>query len=240
MPVPEASDARAPAHSRGRRAISPVKIAAWWAHDYVYAAIWQVRAFFDRTPPSALLSGDGVPIVALPGIYETWKFLQPLSEAVHRRGHPVHVLDALGRSRRSITDMADRVAAHLVAHDLTDVVLLAHSRGGLVGKQVMTGPASDRVRGMVAVATPFAGSWYARLMLSRSLRSLSPRDATIVALGAHATANARIVSIYGLFDPHIPSGSELLGAKNILLDTGGHFRILAHPRVIAEVVAFAT
>lgn len=218
---------------------SPVTIAVWWARDYLYAARWQVRAFFTRTEPSAFLSGDGAPIVALPGIYETWKFLQPLVGAVHERGHPVHVLDSLGRSRRPVTDMADRVAAHLTAHDLTDVVLLAHSRGGLVGKQVMTGPAAHRVRGMVAVATPFAGSWYARLMLTRSLRSLSPRDATIVALGAQADANARIVSIYALFDPHIPGGSELFGAKNVQLDTGGHFRILAHPRVIAEVVAFA-
>lgn len=218
---------------------SPLRIAGWWARDYAYAAIWQVRAFFNRTAPSAFRSGEGIAIVALPGIYETWKFLQPLVEAAHERGHPVHVLDVLGRSRRPVAEMADRVAAYLVEHDLSDVVLLAHSRGGLVGKQVMIGAESGRVRGMVAVATPFEGSWYARLMWTRSLRSLSPRDATIVALGAQATANARIVSIFGLFDPHIPGGSELPGAKNVQLDTGGHFRILADPRVIAEVLAFA-
>ncbi len=222
-----------------QRMTSPVTIAVWWARDYLYAARWQVRAFFSRTTPAAFLGGDGVPIVALPGIYETWKFLQPLASALHDRGHPVHVLDELGRSRRPVTEMADRVATYLTARDLSGVVLLAHSRGGLVGKQVMTGPAGDRVRGMVAVATPFAGSWYARLMLTRSLRSLSPRDATIVALGTHADVNARIVSVYGLFDPHIPGGSELAGAKNVRLDTGGHFRILAHPRVIAEVAALA-
>lgn len=31
----------------------------------------------------------------------------------------------------------------------------------------------------------------------------------------------------------------LPGAKNVELDTGGHFRILAHPRVMAEVAALA-
>ncbi len=219
--------------------MSPLKIAVWWTRDYLYAARWQVRAFFSRTPPTAFLSGENTAIIALPGIYETWKFLQPLVEAAHTRGHPVHVLEVLGRSRRPVIEMADRVAAYLAGQNLTDVVLLAHSRGGLVGKQVMVGPEAHRIRGMVAVATPFAGSFYARLMWTRSLRSLRPRDATIRSLAANADANAKIVSVYALFDPHIPGGSELAGAKNVLLDTGGHFRILAHPRVIAEVVALA-
>jgi hypothetical protein len=60
-----------------------------------------------------------------------------------------------------------------------------------------------------------------------------------VRLASDLTANARIVSIFGLFDPHVPEGSELPGAKNVRLETGGHFRILAHPRVLAEVAVLA-
>jgi hypothetical protein len=45
--------------------------------------------------------------------------------------------------------------------------------------------------------------------------------------------------VYGRFDPHIPEGSELVGAKNVRLETGGHFRILAHPRVLAELAVLA-
>ena len=37
----------------------------------------------------------------------------------------------------------------------------------------------------------------------------------------------------------VPAGSELVGAKNVRLDTGGHFRVLAHPRVMAELAALA-
>jgi pimeloyl-ACP methyl ester carboxylesterase len=102
------------------------------------------------------------------------------------------------------------------------------------------GAASGRIRGMVAVAAPFGGSAYARyLAVSRSLRIFSPRDATILLLGHETSVNARIVSIYGRFDPHIPGGSALTGARNIELDTGGHFRILAHPRIVAEVAAMS-
>ncbi|WP_238707049.1 esterase/lipase family protein [Microbacterium lushaniae] len=209
--------------------------AAWWVADYAYAATWQARAFLNRTDPATFRSGPEVALVLLPGVYETWKFLQPLASALHERGHPIHIVDVLHRNSRPVTEMAVHVTRYLDDHDLTDVMLVAHSKGGLVGKQVMIGEAGSRVRGMVAVATPFGGSRYARMMLSPTLRSFSPRDRTIVALAQQLEVNARITSVYGLFDPHIPEGSKLPGGRNVQLETGGHFRILAHPRVIAEV-----
>lgn len=213
--------------------------AIWWAEDYAYAALWQMRAFGDRDRAGMYAVGTGVPIVVLPGIYESWRFMRPLIEHAHRDGHPVHVVEPLERNLSPISDMADRVSAYLSARDLHDVVLLAHSKGGLAGKLVMLGQEGSRVRGMLAVATPFGGSRYARLMLTRSLRALSPRDPSIAALAAQRDADARIVSVYARFDPHIPEGSELSGAKNVPLDTGGHFRVLAHPRVMAELAALA-
>lgn len=213
---------------------------AWWTADYAYAALWQVRAIFNRTDPDSFLTGTATPLVILPGVYETWKFMQPLVEAAHERGHPVHVIEPLSRSQRPVVEMAQHVTDYLNARELTDVVLVAHSKGGLVGKQTMIGPAAGRVRGMLAIATPFGGSRYARLMFAApTLRIFSPRDATIVALGRDATVNARIVSLYGVFDPHIPERSELAGATNIMLDTGGHFRILADPRVLEALDTIA-
>lgn len=211
----------------------------WWAHDYAYAGLWQTRAFFARVDPRRYRTGVRAPIVVIPGVYETWKFVQPLVEAAHAAGHPVHVVDRLRRNRRPVIEMAASVTAYLEEHDLTDAVIAAHSKGGLIGKQVMLGAAGTRVRAMLAVATPFGGSRYADLMWGRTLRIFSPRDATILALADQREVNARIVSIYGRFDPHIPERSELPGATNIELDTGGHFRILAHPRVIGELLALA-
>ena len=215
--------------------IEPLRIAAWWAADYAYAAAWQARAALDRTTPATLAHGARVPVVLLPGVYETWRFLQPLATALHERGHPVHVIDLLRRNRRPVMEMAAHVSAYVRRQNLADLVLVAHSKGGLIGKQVMIGPAGDRVRGMVAVATPFGGSRYARVMLSPSLRAFSPADPTILALARQRDANARITSIAARFDPHIPEGSILPGARNVVLDTGGHFRVLAHPDVLSEI-----
>lgn len=213
--------------------------ARWWVADYLYAGYWQVRAMLDRTDPASFASGPGTHIVVLPGVYETWKFMQPLVAAMHERGHPIHIVDTLRRNQRPVVDMAGAVAVFLEAHGLRDVILVAHSKGGLAGKLVMTGPAGERVRSMLAIATPFGGSRYARLMLSRTLREFSPEDPSIVSLAQQLTVNERIVSVYAGFDPHIPEGSELAGARNVRLDTGGHFRILAHPRVLAELAVLA-
>lgn len=223
---------------RARR--RPLRDLVWWIADYAYAITWQVRAFFSRVPPDAFRSGDGTPIVVIPGVYETWKFVQPLIEQLHRRGHPVHVIDELGRNRWPVAHGARHVAAYLREHQLDDVVLVAHSKGGLIGKQVMTDAASATgIRGMVAVASPFGGSLYGRFMLLPSLRAFSPTAAGIVALARESAPNRRIVSVYGMFDPHIPGGSELAGARNVRLDTGGHFRVLAHPRVLGEIERLA-
>ncbi|REC99813.1 triacylglycerol esterase/lipase EstA (alpha/beta hydrolase family) [Microbacterium sp. AG157] len=214
--------------------------AAWWARDYLYAARAQVRSARGRDAPDVLADGEGTPIVLLPGIYETWRFLEPLARALHARGHPVHVVTELGGNRRPIAESAERVAALLISRGLDDVVILAHSKGGLIGKHVMAfSPAGERVRAMVAVATPFGGSRYSRLMPTPSLRAFASADATIRALAASAAANTRIVSVFGVFDPHIPEGSELAGARNVVLASGGHFRVLDDPRVVAEVIRVA-
>lgn len=180
-----------------------------------------------------------MPIVVLAGVYETWRFLEPLVVALHDRGHPVYVVDALRRNRFPVVDEAQQITAFLRERDLSGVILVAHSKGGLAGKLAMTASEGWRIRSMLAVATPFGGSRYARRMPGRVLRAFAPDDPSIVALAREIDVNARIVSVYAAFDPHIPEGSELPGAKNVVLDTGGHFRILAHPRVLAELAVLA-
>ncbi|GAA1243753.1 pimeloyl-ACP methyl ester carboxylesterase [Microbacterium phyllosphaerae] len=224
----------------GEWIIDLVKKAGWWIADYAYAVYWQFRAAFGRQKADAFASGDAAPLLILPGVYETWRFMQPLITALHDRGHPVHVLDALEHNRRPVHDAARVVEEFLETNRMTDVIVVAHSKGGLAGKLAMAGASGERIRAMLAVATPFGGSRYARLLPVRSLWAFSPSDPSIVELATHLEVNERIVSVYAAFDPHIPEGSELIGArKNVRIETGGHFRILADPRVVAEVAALS-
>src|SRR5690606_4712241 len=90
--------------------------------------------------------------------------------------------------------------------------------------------------GMVAVATPFRGSRYARYLLGRTLRAFSPRDAALLALAAERGVDARITAVYPRFDPHIPETGRLEGGRNVELPLAGHFLPLGGPTLVDVVV----
>lgn len=214
--------------------------AGWWARDYAYAVGRQLSSAVSRVSPGEFLSGDRRPVVVIPGIFEDWRFMLPLIQELHAAGHPVHVVTVLQRNRLEVAKAAALIARHLQEKDLTDVLIVAHSKGGLIGKFAMLSLDPElRISRMVAVCSPFSGSRYAAYLLLPSLRALSPRSAVTLQLSREQGVNARITSVYGLFDPHIPEGSELPGARNIQLDTGGHFRILAHPDTVNLVLSEA-
>jgi pimeloyl-ACP methyl ester carboxylesterase len=220
--------------------------------DYAYVLVWQTRGTLSRRRPEDLLDPRSplrAPVVLIPGIYETWRFLEPIASRLLDAGHPVHVLPMLGLNHRSIRTMADRTAAYLSLADLRGAVIVAHSKGGLIGKQVMLDEAqaaqesgvAPRVDGMVAINSPFGGSVYATYFPLAAVRALSP--AALRALGEQRAVDARITSVFAAWDPHIPGGSELAGATNIRVGALGHFRILGdratQDTVLAEVERYA-
>jgi alpha-beta hydrolase superfamily lysophospholipase len=206
--------------------------------DYAWA--WRLRATrVGRGPdPADLLTGTKRPVVLLPGVYETWHFLEAAGRRMHELGYPVHVVPGFGRNLGSIDDMARLALDYIVDHDLTGIAIVAHSKGGLIGKTMMISePGEQRIRSMVAINSPFAGSDYAHLLPIRTLREFVPTHETIVTLARSAEVNRRITSIYSSWDPIIPNGSILDGATNIELPVTGHFRILDRADLLAEVAS---
>ncbi|WP_242863049.1 esterase/lipase family protein [Curtobacterium luteum] len=222
------------------RSVPPVGLstrAAWAVRDWVYAVRWQVRSLGPTTADD-YLDGDRPPVVVIPGVYETWHFMRPLMDALHDRGHPVHVLPVLRHNVRPVPASAEEVVAYLEEHDLREVLLVAHSKGGLIGKYAMASLDPDRrIDRMVAVSTPFGGSSLARLAPVAHLRVFRAADPVLAAMGRELAVNARITSVYGVFDTLIPEGSELAGATNVRLPVGGHFRILGDSRTREAVLA---
>lgn len=215
-----------------------VRSAGAWLLDYRYVVHWQVRGLLDRTDPADYLepAGTAPPVLLLPGIYERWHFLRPVADLLRDQGHPVHVLTRLRWNTAPVAASAEHVAAYLQEHDLREVLVVAHSKGGLIGKFAMLhADPEGRIARMIAIATPFAGSRYARYFLARSIRAFSPRDRTLRLLGEQLEVNTRITSIWGAFDPHIPGGSRLEGAVNVPLRTSGHFRIVRAAELLEAV-----
>ncbi|MCU1513700.1 MAG: alpha/beta hydrolase [Microbacteriaceae bacterium] len=181
-------------------------------------------------------TGDGAPVLLLPGVYETWQFLRPVADHLHALGHPIHILAQLGYNRLTVVDSAALAQHYIDQNDLHSVVLMAHSKGGLIGKHMMvTDDTGGRVARLIAVNSPFGGSSLARYAPVRTLRAFLPTDATVMTLAANLAANARITSIYSRVDPIIPNGSRLEGAVNIELPMVGHFRPLGSPLLFDAV-----
>lgn len=223
--------------SRARTLIPTFGQLRWWLQDYLYAVQQQWRAGPSKPSRRALSSGDQCPVVIVPGVYERWQFLWPTVARIHAAGHPVYTVDSLARNTNSVPHAARCVSEFIAERNLSNVVLIAHSKGGLIGKFVMLDlDVEARIVGMIAVATPFLGSGWARYMLVPSLRAFSSHDPHISALQAREELNGKITSIYAGFDPHIPEGSALPGARNIRIDTGGHFRLLDDPRAIKAMM----
>ncbi|HEY0260939.1 MAG TPA: alpha/beta hydrolase [Lacisediminihabitans sp.] len=203
--------------------------------DRGYQVLEQARHLLRPTTPERYLGGDRPPVLLLPGIYETWQFLLPVADRLHRLGHPIHVLTGLGYNRGTIPDAAALAERYLEDRDLRGVILVAHSKGGIIGKRLMVDDRDGRIARLIAVNSPFGGSSLARFAPNRALRVFSPRDPILTALAANLEANSRITSIYSRLDPLIPEGSRLEGATNVELDLVGHFRPLGSVRLMAEV-----
>jgi len=215
-----------------------------WAADYLYCGTQLaggVVSFVSREDPAHWrgVDGDRLPVVLLPGIYETWRMMRPLAHALREAGHPVWVVRAVKLNSRSVI-AETRAVVDFVRHypELEEFAIVAHSKGGLVGKSVMLVPdIGERVRVMVTVATPFAGSSFAALAVpGLGIRSLRPQAGHLGLLAANAHVNSRIVSLIPRWDPHIPDSCEVAGGTNVHLAETGHFAPLGSPEVHRLVV----
>jgi pimeloyl-ACP methyl ester carboxylesterase len=205
--------------------------------DYWLAGWWGLRVVWMRHPPADWQRGDRDPVLLLPGVYESWVFLRALGDRLNAEGHPVHVVSDLGRNIDTIPEAASVAQRTIERLGLQRVALVAHSKGGLIGKHMMAvDDTAHRIASLTTIGTPFAGSSMARYMLNRPLRAFLPTDSVITRLAAERALNARVTAIFAEFDAHIPEQRGLEGATNVRLPVIGHFRPLQHPLALDAVV----
>lgn len=211
--------------------------------DRAYQVRKQLTSAVGPDPIERYPGGDRAPVLLLPGVYETWQFLRPIADALYCLGHPIHTLPQLGYNRGDIAFSAVRAQAYLDQHDLRGVIVIGHSKGGIIGKRmIVSDDESNRIARLVAICSPFGGSSLARFAPTATLRAFHPQNKLLLELAEERAANERIVSIFSRLDPLIPGGSRLEGAVNIELPVVGHFRPLTSKalfyqlgRVLAEM-----
>jgi len=214
----------------------------YWTRDYLYAIHKQGQDFLFRKPPRHYLdyiNEDKSPIVLIPGLFEKWHFLQAIADPLSLKGHPVYVLDHLEYNSKEIPHSAKLVQEFIDAKNLKGVVLITHSKGGLIGKYLVTFyDKNERVKKLITVATPFNGSAITKFFRQKAIKELSPDSDIIKELHKEKEPNRKVTSIYGVFDNHIwpESSCHLEGAENIQVEAHGHHKILNNGRVIDIVM----
>jgi len=225
---------REPVWGRLRRTVSGAVDWLIGTADFAASALTR-RAPIDGT-------AGGRQIVVLPGILENPRYLTPLITYLRARGHRVVLVYSLGFNLHSLEASVERVLAELTHGGVRDAVIVAHSKGGLIGKALLLDPRSEGVLvGMVAVATPFSGS----LLWPRAQRSAAvsgsplglfhPENPELTRLRSEGAVNARIVSLAPGYDQVVPGGSHLEGAVNEALPVEGHFRAVRDPACLAII-----
>lgn len=222
------------------------KITAW-IKDYAHLFSTGAIMYFRHTPPKHYLGHvvEGkAPVIILPGILGRWGFYKSMTDYISLLGHPVYIIPKLGNNVRDIKSSADKVLEVIEENNLQNIVIVGHSKGGLIGKYLLLSEKSkDRIKGLIAIATPFHGSSMGNFIPHSSMKELSSKSDIIDYLEKHSEVNSKIVSIIPSYDNHVwhPKGSYLEGAmENIKVEVAGHHKILNDKKVwnkIAECIA---
>jgi triacylglycerol lipase len=212
-----------------------------WIKDYLHLVQGHWRMFKYKEPPKHYLGHvvkGKAPLILIPGVTSTWPFLKPIADKLSHSGHPVYILPRLGNNTFQISVSAKIVRDLIDKKDLKNAVIIAHSKGGLIGKKTLISYNKDnRIKKLIAIATPFGGSGIVKYLPVKFLKELHPKNKTLLNLQKNTKVNAKIVSIYGLWDNHVwPTEScYLKGAKNIKINILGHHKILSSGKVLSVI-----
>ncbi len=230
-----------------RAVFAPSRETLWaledWGTAWVRSAIIGLRRSIGRTPKK-LCPGSKRPdrqvAVLLPGIWENWEVLSSWGRALRAVGFEVRVVPALDLQLGSIQSLSQVLTGFLVESGLEDVVVVAHSKGGLVAKAAMSGEEGWRIRRLISCGTPFEGAPLAALSprLLR-MRSLVPENPEIEKLNEDTRPNQRIVAIEATWDQNVPRLTSLPGGNVVRVNVRGHHSLLHAPEAVALVVRYA-
>lgn len=201
-----------------------------WIKDYLHLIKGYSLMYLHHKAPHHYLgfTVEGkIPVILIPGIAEKWGFLKSLGDKISLEGHPVYIVPKLGHNLTDIPKSARIIKDLIEENKLKSVIIVTHSKGGLIAKYLLIHFNKDNVvKGVIAIATPFSGSALVRLVRHKSFKELSPTSQLIQDLNSNTIVNNRIISIYPSYDNHVPEGSILTYAENIKVNVKGHHKIL--------------
>lgn len=203
--------------------------------DGVYAAGMQVRSRLDTRDAVAIGPEDAeVLALAVPGAWDSWHFMEPLARKLATRGIRVSFMPELGHHLMPVAESVPIVATALdtlmVEAEGRPVVVLGHSKGGIVSLRVLADLITrniDQPRGLVAMSTPFGGTAWANRTRLSTVKELRLGSDALVQVRKDALSGVKIVSVRPAADPHVTSTFVPKSARRLRIRSAGHFQTLS-------------
>lgn len=140
-----------------------------------------------------------------------------------------------------VDQVAGKIDAILSATGASQVALVGHSMGGLVGRAYLRRHGAAKVSTLMTLGTPHHGSVHAWMFPGTSLAQLRPDNAWLAELNRATVvpAGTRVVSLWSWHDSMVApqTSARLDGAENIALPGIGHNALVGNHRVFDLVAA---
>lgn len=193
--------------------------------EYLLIVRLHFRALWQR-PPAAWNKGNAGDVLLIPGFAEPWIFLTTIAEQLNTLGYHVHTVPELNYNTQPVAACVEILHEYIQTHSLEHVLLIGHSKGGLVAKGYLDAH-PEKVGKVITLSAPFQGTWVGKLWIC-NLQELCPGSSLITNLLQKPPAPGRLLNLYAHRDNHIlPNKNALLpGAQNIEIPVIGHTRIV--------------
>lgn len=193
-----------------------------------------------RDPPPAAADA---PVLLLHGVLCNAGVWRSMKQRLAAAGiGPVYTL-SYGPPLASIDLFADQTAtkvdAILTATGARQLSIVAHSMGGLVARAYLAKYGGARIRRVITIGTPHAGSVHAWMFPGVSLSQLRPGNAWLASLPApSADASPPFVSLWSWHDSMVAPqvSARLKHGRNIEVTGVGHNALLTDPDVAKRVI----
>jgi pimeloyl-ACP methyl ester carboxylesterase len=193
-----------------------------------------------RDPPPAPCE---LPVLLLHGVMCNAGVWHPFLRWFRQHGIGSVYALSYGPPLASIDVFADQAAAKIDAilaeTGARQVIVVAHSMGGLVMRAYFRRHGGSKVARLITIATPHAGSMHAWLALGQSVSQLRPRNAWLAELGEPEGDDLPpMVSVWSWHDSMVApqTSSRVPFADNVEVTGVGHTAMLRDREVFARVL----
>lgn len=192
---------------------------------------------FGKTPPHNWTQGHKGDVILIQGFAESWYFLQHLGNYLNQKGYRIHTIPELNYNTQSTHQSVQIIEKYLDQRNLSQIILLSHSKGGVVAKSFLdTSDKSATVHRSFSIASPYQGTIWGYFHLF-SLHETIPGSKHVRQILHNTDHLHKIINIYPKWDNHvIPQQNTVLpGAVNIEINIHGHTRVI-HTRQTIEII----